>query len=483
MPEIFQSLGWCSWDAFCRDITEQKVKEKAREFAQKQIPVKWMLMDDGWMTMDLEKEVLKDYKPDIAKFPNGFQQMVEDIKDQTNVDYFGVWHALCGFWKGVEKDSFLYEKKKAVLYHTANDKFIPNPIIGAEQFYRDWYEYLRNEGIDFVKVDGQSSFWNFAYGSLPVGPATKGMHQALEAGGAYMDGAIINCMGMAMENILSRPTSAISRNSDDFVPNKENGFAEHLLQNAYNAIYHDAIYYCDWDMFWTKHPDAIKHSLLRAVSGGPVYISDKIGDTNADVLRPLIYEDGKLLMMERSAKPTEDCIFKDPKKEGVLKLYNTGRQGQIRAGGIVVYNLLETSQKYFISPTDIKGIEESNQYVMYEYFTKEYSIVSRDSKIEREIDKNGYAWYILLPYEKFGACLGLIDKYVGFTAVEEIIYGEDFISIIVHEGGTIGWICTNEVKEICVNGKTITEQMKRKEDLLLIHLPKSNHKQAMTIWF
>ena len=38
-----------------------------------------------------------------------------------------------------------------------------------------------------------------------------------------MDGAIINCMGMAMENILSRPTSAISRNSDDFMPNKENG--------------------------------------------------------------------------------------------------------------------------------------------------------------------------------------------------------------------------------------------------------------------
>ena len=145
-----------------------------------------------------------------------------------------------------------------------------------------------------MKVDGQSSFWSFAENSLPIGPAAKGMHQAPEGGASYMDGAIINCMGMAMENILSRPTSAISRNSDDFMPNKENGFVEHLLQNAYNSVYHDELYYCDWDMFWTKHEDAVKHSLLRAISGGSIYVSDQIGDTNPDVLKPLAYHNGEI---------------------------------------------------------------------------------------------------------------------------------------------------------------------------------------------
>ena len=47
-----------------------------------------------------------------------------------------------------------------------------------------------------------------------------------------MDGAIINCMGMAMENVLARPVSAISRNSDDFVPGKEEGFSEHLCKDG-----------------------------------------------------------------------------------------------------------------------------------------------------------------------------------------------------------------------------------------------------------
>jgi len=183
-------------------------------------------------------------------------------------------------------------------------------------FYRDWYEALRAEGIDFVKVDGQSAVKNYYENNLPVCQAARETHRALEgAAGAYMGGRLINCMGMAMENILGRPGSAISRNSDDFVPESENGFAEHLLQNGYNAVYHDEVYYCDWDMFWTHHRDAVKHGILRAVSGGPVYFSDRIGDTDLAAVLPLVYRDGRILRMDRAAKPSPDCIFHDPSKE------------------------------------------------------------------------------------------------------------------------------------------------------------------------
>ena len=167
-----------------------------------------------------------------------------------------------------------------------------------------------------MKVDGQSAIPYYFENSLPLCDAARGMNQGLESGASRMDGAVINCMGMAMESILARPASAISRNSDDFCPDKEGGFAEHLLQNAYNSLYHNELYCCDWDMFWTMHPDAIKHSLLRAISGGPVYVSDKPGATDPEVLKPLIYQDGELLRMERSAKPTVDCAFSDPLAEG-----------------------------------------------------------------------------------------------------------------------------------------------------------------------
>ena len=41
----------------------------------------------------------------------------------------------------------------------------------------------------------------------------------------------------------------------------------------------------DWDMFHSQHPAAELHALARAVSGGPVYVSDYPGKHNFDILR------------------------------------------------------------------------------------------------------------------------------------------------------------------------------------------------------
>lgn len=481
MPEMFRFLGWCSWDAFYREITEEKVRQKARELVEKKIPVRWMLMDDGWLST--KGELLCDFAPEPAKFPNGFGKMIADIKAGSDIRWFGVWHALCGYWQGVAPESKLEGQEHAHLYRTADGKIMPNPLTG-EGFYRDWYEKLHADGIDFVKVDGQSSFWSFAENSLPIGPAAKGMHQALEGGASYMDGAIINCMGMAMENILSRPTSAISRNSDDFMPNKENGFVEHLLQNAYNSVYHDELYYCDWDMFWTKHEDAVKHSLLRAISGGPIYVSDQIGDTNPDVLKPLVYHNGEILMMDHSAKPTEDCMFSDPMKTGVLKLHNTASWGSVKkGGGIAVYNLTDGIQDFSFRPADIPQLEESDNYWVYDYFAKNAFSLGKQESYESRLDLGGFGWFVLLPKGKYGTCLGLLDKFVGFTAVESIFENDSTQTVVVKESGTLGWLSEKEPQKVMVNSVDVTSSVKKNDFLYEITLPEGPHKTVLSfVW-
>ena len=50
IPDQFRSLGWCSWDAFYTDVDEAGLRQKAAEFSEKSIPVRWMIIDDGWMT-------------------------------------------------------------------------------------------------------------------------------------------------------------------------------------------------------------------------------------------------------------------------------------------------------------------------------------------------------------------------------------------------------------------------------------------------
>ncbi|MBD5395785.1 MAG: hypothetical protein HDR71_16325 [Lachnospiraceae bacterium] len=479
VPEMFSYLGWCSWDAFYREVSEEKIRQKAEELKEKNVPVKWMIIDDGWMSV--QDELLCDFAPDKEKFPNGFKDMIKDIKAKGDIRWFGVWHALGGYWGGILKGSSLDHKEQPYLYRTVNGKLIPSPQTG-ERFYRDWYSELRQEEIDFVKVDGQSAVPYYFENSLPVAEAARGMNEALESGASYMDGAIINCMGMAMESILARPTSAVSRNSDDFVPNRENGFAEHLLQNAYNAVYHNELYCCDWDMFWTKHEDSIKHSLLRAISGGPVYFSDKIGDTEPEVLKPLMYRDGRILMMERAAKPTEDCIFSNPAESGVLKLHNVAAWGQNgKGGGIAVYNLTGQKQIYSFKPVDIPDIEISDEYWVYDYFNKKVFHLDRNESYEGILEEDGFTWFVILPKRKTGSCLGLLHKYAGFTAVESIQENDDSLSAVIRESGELGWISDRKPEKVMAGAFDITEKVQKEGYLYSVQLMESSSKTVLTV--
>ncbi len=456
LPEQFRSLGWCSWNAFYTDVDETGLRQKAEEFTKKSVPVRWMIIDDGWMST--RDTFLTDFVPDRKKFPHGFSQMVKDIKHSSTVQKFGVWHALGGYWSGVHKDSVLAEQEAEHLKACTNGLLVPSPEQGGA-FYQHWYQLLRRQGIEFVKVDGQSTAARYFENTLPVSSAVRGMNEALESGASLMDNNILNCMGMAMENILARPASAVSRNSDDFFPDREGSFTEHLLENAYNAIYHDELYCCDWDMFWTSHPDGRKHSLLRAISGGPVYFSDRVGETNPDVLRPLAYLDGSLPMMIRSAKPTEDCVFSDPRSGGVLKLHNAAAWGSGMAGGIAVYNLTGEQQSFSFTPADIPELDKSHRYWVYDWFGKQAYSMDAQERFEGKMDAQGFGWYVLLPEKESLSCLGLAEKYVGFSAVEYVSEAPGCTTIVLRETGTVSWLSHREIRNVEVNGTDITSKV------------------------
>lgn len=479
IPEMFRYLGWCSWDAFYTDVTEDKIRQKAAELLEKKVPVKWMIIDDGWFTA--QQQMLADFVPDSVKFPRGFRPMIEDIKKSGDIRWFGVWHALGGYWDGIAPESPLAQKEKPYLFRAVNGRIIPDPETGS-RFYSDWYEVLKGQLIDFVKVDGQSAVAMYFENSMPVSKAARGMNRSLESGVARMDGAVINCMGMAMENVVERPVSAVSRNSDDFFPDKEGGFAEHLLQNAYNAIYHNELYCCDWDMFWTQHADCVKHSLLRAISGGPVYFSDRIGCTNPEIVRPLVYGDGRILMMDRSAKPTSDCIFSDPMQNGVLKLHNVGSWGtDKKAGGVAVYNLTQQWQNYGFVPADIPDLEAAEVYWVYDYFQRKAFRLGRNECYWGTAAPAGYSWFVILPQGRNCSCLGLMDKYAGFTAVESICETDAMDVLVIHESGLIGWISGKAPRQVIANGADVTAAVHREDNLYTIWLPEEQQKTVMSI--
>ncbi|WP_303916028.1 Sip1-related alpha-galactosidase [Subdoligranulum variabile] len=476
LPGMFRYLGWCSWDAFYREISEEGVRRKAEELTEKGVPVRWMLVDDGWLSVRYDTEQLTDFAPDGEKFPHGFGPLAEELRTQHNIPWLGVWHALAGFWGGVAPGSAAANIAADALLPTLNGKLVPSPDTGTA-FYRRWYELLRRQGIRFAKVDGQSSVPNYFENTRSTVEAAAGLGRALEGGAAVLDGAVLNCMGMAMESILGRTTSALSRNSDDFLPRKEGSFVEHLLQNAYNALYHNEFYVCDWDMFWTHHPDAGKHALLRAISGGPVYVSDRVGETDAAVLRPLACRDGRLLMMDRSAKPAADCIFRDPRKDGVLKLHNACPWG----GGLAVYNLTDTAQTFSFTAADIPELDGSQPHWVYDWFARKAVRLAPGARFEGTVEAGGYGWYPVLPAGRRAALLGLVQKYVGFAALETVQKTDAATLFVVREQGPLGWLAENRPRRVTVNAVDCTDLVQQDGVLFTLPLPENSGKAVVVL--
>ena len=449
-PDMLEYLGWCSWDAFYYDINEKGIFQKAEEFKQKGLPVKWFIIDAGWS--DDNDTQLKSFQPHPEKFPNGLLPVIQRLKQEYGLDWIGVWHTIIGYWKGIDKESTLAKEMKEYLLTTNCGTVIPYPDASKSfMFFNKWHSWLRQQGVDFVKVDYQSILIKLLEGRMAIGKASREMHQGLEASvGINFDYRIINCMGMGLESIWHRPISGVSRNSDDFYPKVKDHFKEHALQNAYNSFFHGTFYWCDWDMWWTQHVESLHHAVLRAVSGGPVYVSDPLNTTDPEKVWPLILSDGRILRCEQPGLPTEDCLLKNPNTEAVpLKVWN--RYGS--CGFIAAFNIHLNGCRVEgkLSPSDIPHLREKT-YAVYDHFEKELVTLNKEESIPLILDDSDVKLFMLAPVRNGFASLGLINKYISAAAVESEHVFEKEAVIILKEGGVYGFCSQKPIENILVNG-------------------------------
>ena len=78
VPALFDGFGWCTWDAFYNDVTSALIYEKLEEFRQKEIPVKWIIIDAGWMQR--QERLLQGLSVN-DHFPEGLAAAVKKIKE------------------------------------------------------------------------------------------------------------------------------------------------------------------------------------------------------------------------------------------------------------------------------------------------------------------------------------------------------------------------------------------------------------------
>lgn len=153
----------------------------------------------------------------------------------------------------------------------------------AKRMYDDFYTFLLSTGIDAVKTDAQ-----FFIDEIDTAPARRSLTSTYlstwqSAHLRHFSATAISCMSQTPTILFPYQLPQIGpaipvRNSDDFFPEIEESHPWHIFCNAHNAL---LAQHCnvlpDWDMFQTSHHWAGFHASARAISGGPIYITDEPG--------------------------------------------------------------------------------------------------------------------------------------------------------------------------------------------------------------
>jgi hypothetical protein len=450
-PEIFEWLGWCSWDAMRVHVSEEGLLTKAAEFKEKNIPVRWCIIDDMWahvkgikglpeemtthdMVKIMHQSTLYAMEADPDRFPNGLGGAIEKLHSQGF--QVGMWYPTTGYWKGIDPEGPLAVELADILEMLPDENLIVKPTAeAAYAFHLRMQGMLKEAGADFVKVDNQTHYKNKYSPVYPVGVVAKAVQNAIEdvTEMNFGDG-LINCMGMGNESMWNRRKSAVSRCSGDFSPENRAWFAKHIQMCAYNSLFQGQFHYSDWDMWWTDDEQAAKNALCHAVSGGPIYVSDKIGRSRPEVLKPLCFNDGRILRADGQATPIAKCLLQDPTGSAEpLFVFNRANGCGVMAAFNVSNDNIPQNGSVFATDLGLPG----GRYLVREQLTGVCTVLEKDEALSVTLaDNDSLAFYLFYPLRTAVTPLGRIDKLLSPKA----ILRRSANGIRLYEGGEVAFL-------------------------------------------
>ena len=236
LPGIVDFFGWCTWDAFYQEVTQEGVEAGIQSLAGGGTPPKFVIIDDGWQSVGGDpKEEGKENEnsnsnsnslmrltgiKENEKFQNkeepklGIKSIVDITKQKHRLKYVYVWHAITGYWGGVRPGVKEMEEYGSVMkYPMVSKGVVENEptwrtdamavqglgLVNPKNvftFYDQLHSYLASAGIDGVKVDVQCILETLGAGLGGRVELTRQYHQALDASIArnFPDNGCIACM-------------------------------------------------------------------------------------------------------------------------------------------------------------------------------------------------------------------------------------------------------------------------------------------------
>ncbi len=493
LPDFVETFGWCTWNAFYQDVSGDKVREGLASFTAGGVTPRTLILDDGWQSITSHATGEKRLSGFAAneKFPGDLAPTIAMAKEEFGIETFLVWHAFNGYWGGVNGETLPEYGTRDVARSFSPGILHYNPtynknwwgsamgVVAPEhiyRFYQDYHRHLRLQGVDGVKVDNQSALEGVAHGFGGRIALMQRYREALEGSvQTQFQGNLINCMSCASEVFYSALNSNLIRTSTDFWPDRPASHGLHLYCNAQVSLWFGEFLQPDWDMFESGHAMGAYHAAGRVVGGCPIYVSDKPGQHDFELLQKLVLHDGGVLRCEDPGRPTRDCLFSDPTNEDVLlKIFNTN----FESGVVGVFNArypveetegetdtkaaedaTEAEKAAFqqrkadekeakaaallastppiagtVSPSDVAGLE-GEQFAVYAHTAREVRVMEREETWELSLPPLGYEVFTIVPIDEGIAPIGLSGMFNSGGAVVFREWEDDEVYTVGLRGG------------------------------------------------
>ncbi|KAI3503468.1 hypothetical protein L1887_31910 [Cichorium endivia] len=558
-PDIIDKFGWCTWDAFYLTVHPQGVFEGVRGLVEGGCPPGLVLLDDGWQSIShnddpidseginrtvagqqmpyrlikfIENNKFQSYESPKSDTPDkGMRAFVRDLKlNFKSVDYVYVWHAICGYWGGLRPNTYGLPESNMVqpmlspgLEKTtedlAVDKIVKNgvglvPPEKVDQLYEGLHSHLESVGIDGVKVDviNVLEMLSEDYGGRVE--LAKAYYKALTSSlkNHFKGNAVIASMEHCNDfMLLGTEAIALGRVGDDFVradplENPTDTFwlqGCHIVYCAYNSLWMGNFIQPDWDMFQSTHPCAKFHAASRAISGGPIYVSDSVGKHNFDLLKTLVLPDGSILRCQYYALPTHDCLFEDPLHDGktMLKIWNLNKYtGVVGAFNCQGGGWCRESRRYkcasecsravtsTISPSDIEWkngkhvliVDNVDAFVLYLFQHKKLILAKRSDIIELSLEPFDFELVTVSPITVLAhklvrfAPIGLVNMLNSGGAIQSVTFvsnidGACMVQIGVKGAGEMVVFASQKPSECYIDGENVN--FKYEEHMVIVQVP------------
>jgi Raffinose synthase or seed imbibition protein Sip1 len=456
-PELFKYLGWCSWEGYHKNISSDKLAKEFEGLRASPVPIRYFLVDDGHYSTN-------SLAPDPDKFPQGYKPLTER-RSANGIRWVGTWYALLGNASAMPEGQPEKIKDSMMLAH--NGRMVPKPDRKSiETFLRYMTGFSRRDGIDFLKVDFCGTLLPVYAGTkqrMPLGPfptttahaianpsrATALFARLYQTVVAEEFKGLINCNWHVPHFLFNSGDSVVGRCSEDYALGNLKRAKAHLY-HSYSAMpWLGQIAWGDHDMFHSSDKVAGRMmAVSKAVSGGPVYLSDRYTELVPDRVRPLCYEDGLLLRPLAPASPLPADLFKTMDEDS---LYRVMAPLANKAVAFVLYNLrgdIETNQVELsgeISAEDYRSASALMQpypgkwdipaggLLVYDHHSRRAEKLNQSYRVS--IRGFGDRLLQVSPILHGWSVIGRTDKYLSAAAVDILSCTDTQLKVRLHEAG------------------------------------------------